>query len=156
MLYWNLYLATDGCVLILHIPNGVCHSYVYPPLILGSLHFARALSLPGEPLPLLTPVSFRLSFILMAIWPSFMSLHTTHSETPFLTPSTFPPSYLPPSSPSKWDSSTQFVPSCLYSFFGFKEYTMSILYFMANNPLIRKNISFRPFWYWVTSVRRIF
>ncbi|EDL27184.1 mCG144766, partial [Mus musculus] len=109
------------------------------PLILGHLCYPRSLSLPGDAPYIPTPVSCRFPFILVAIWPSLVSIPIPDPELPF--PSPLP---LPPSSLSSFAlmailfpllSKIQaflLMPPFLFSFFGSAECSVETPYFMAN------------------------
>ena len=85
------------------------------------------------------PVSCRCPFILMATWPSLLSVPVPDLEPHIPLPIPLLPISLSLSasydyfiSPSKWDSKSSVVLSFSFSFFGSVECSMGILHFMAN------------------------
>jgi hypothetical protein len=141
-LHWGSGQAKGGSLFGFHISTAVSFSQGHPhwflevSILLGLWHFLEAAAPP-------ILVSCRLSLIPMAMWPSPYPI-SPHTWT--WIPTTSYPSCLlslsflhPSASYNYFSPSSKLHPnifswaSFLFSFFGFVEYSMGILYFMTNN-----------------------
>jgi hypothetical protein len=127
----------------LQVPHSQCceSQLRYFLLILGCLPYPRSWSCPKDATHLPTPINCRFPLILLVIWPYLLSFPTYDLELlphslPHLLSHSVPSFHLPLmtilSLLLRDIQPSSFVPSFLFNFFGFVEYSMSILYFMTN------------------------
>ena len=140
LLHWGSCLATGSVLFGFPLLDAVSHIGGHSPLILGHCSCPRSLSDPGDASYLPTLTNFRYLFILKAIWPSFLSLHTPDSEHPHshslllfhpVLSLDLPPMSILLTLLNEIQASL-FLPSFLFYFIGSVKCSMGILYFMGN------------------------